>query len=101
MRQLKATDVLSQTEAKGILAICALNKLEKVKEIRKSFKVGNLKVSFHWRSSKNLWGRFGGGWQWALGFEATKRTLLLNCLIFSLTIHKVSRQFLSPLNNRL
>lgn len=88
MTQLRATDVLSQTEARGILAICALGKLERRQEIRKRFKAGNLTISFHWQSSKSMWGRFGGGWQWAFGFEAGGRTLLLNCLIFSLMIHK-------------
>lgn len=88
VKQLKATGILSNTEAKGILAICALNKLEKKKEIRKRFYIGNICFSFHWQSNKSLWGRFGGGWQWALGFEATKSTLLLNCLIFSLMIYR-------------
>jgi len=88
MKQLTATTVLGQAKAKGILAICALNQLEKKREIRKRFVIGNLHITFHWQSSKSLWGRFGGGWQWALGFEASKRTLLLNCLVFSLMIWK-------------
>ena len=77
-------DVLSRAERKGILAICALNKLETRREINKELTIGKVHISFRWRSSKALWGRFGGGWQWAVGFEASKRTLLLNCLIFSL-----------------
>lgn len=95
MPQLQATDILSQTEAKGILAICALNKLEKRREIHKRFTIGKLIISFRWQSSKSLWGRFGGGWQWALGFEASKSTLLLNCLIFSLMIWRQSKRRVS------
>lgn len=86
MKQLQATNVLNQTEARGILAICALNKLEKKREIRKKFKIGNILVSFHWGDKTSMWGRFGGGWQWALGFEVSNRTLLLNCLVFSLMV---------------
>jgi len=82
------TEILSRAEQRGILAICALNKLEKKRQIDKSIKIGRLTIRFNWRSSKCLWGRFGGGWQWALGFEASKRTLLLNCLVFSLMISR-------------
>ena len=88
MKQIKAMDVLGVTEANGILALCALNKLEKRREIRRRFNVGALRISFTWKSSKCLMGRFGGGWQWALGFRASKSTLLLNCLVFSLMISK-------------
>lgn len=86
IRQLKVADIIPQAEQNGILAICALNKLEKERGIYKKVKVGKIGFSFEWRSSKCMWGRFGGGWQWALGFEASKRSLLLNCLIFSVMI---------------
>lgn len=86
--QIKVADILSQTERNGILAICALNKLEKEREFYKRIRLGNLNISVSWRSSKHLWGRFGGGWQWALGFEVAKRTLNLNCLVFSIMIWK-------------
>jgi len=81
-----ADRVLPKAEQEGILAICALNRLEQRREIYKKIKIGGVGISFHWRSSKCLWGRFGGGWQWAVGFEASNRTLLLNCLIFSVMI---------------
>ncbi len=87
-KQIKATDVLGKTEANGILALCALNKLEGRKEIRKRFNIGALRVSFCWKSSKCLMGRFGGGWQWALGFRSSGSTLLLDCLVFSLMISR-------------
>ncbi len=87
-KQIKAADVLGKTETKGILAICALNKLEDRGEIRKHFNIGALRVSFCWKSSKCFMGRFGGGWQWALGFRSSRSTLLLNCLVFSLMISR-------------
>ncbi len=84
--QTKAVDILGRGESKGILAICALNKLVRAKEIYKKVELGKgrLSISFRWRSGKNLWGRFGGGWQWALGFRASGGALLLDCLIFDL-----------------
>jgi len=85
-KQIKVADVLSLEERNGILAICALNKLEGEREIYRKVRIGKLNISFHWRSSKHLWGRFGGGWQWALGFEVAKRTLNLKCLIFNIMI---------------
>lgn len=88
MKQTKASDVLDKTERNGILALCALNKLENEREIRKRFNVGQVRISFTWKSSKHLMGRFGGGCQWALGFRASGSTILLDCLIFSLMISK-------------
>lgn len=87
-KQLKARDVLSQAEADGILALSALNKLEKKRDIRKIFYIGKFKITFHRGDKNSMWGRFGGGWQWKLGFQASKSTLLLNCLVFSLMIYK-------------
>jgi hypothetical protein len=81
-----ADRVLSQTEQNVILAICALNKLENKKEFYKKITFGKLNISLRWRSSKCFWGRFGGGWQWALGFEMGSRTINLNCLIFNILI---------------
>jgi len=92
IKQLEASNILSQTESRGILAICALNKLERKREIHKRFKLGNLQFSFHWGDKKSMWGRFGGGWQWALGFEFSGQTLLLNCLVFSLVVSKQRKE---------
>lgn len=48
--------------------------------------------SFHWYSSKDPFGRFGGGWNWCLGFKAGGDTLIINLLIFSLTF-SLSKRF--------
>lgn len=88
IKQLERGQILSKQESEGILAICALNKLEKKREIRKRFNIGKLTFSFHWGDKKSMWGRFGGGWNWALGFEYSGSTLLLNILVCSLMIYK-------------
>ena len=69
---------------KGIIAICRLNKLEKKLEINKTWRIGKLQINYNWCSSKNLWGRFGGGWNWELGIQVGGKTVILNCLIFKI-----------------
>lgn len=72
-------------EEQGWLAIIRANKLERRQEISKRFYLGRLEVWFNWRSPKNFWGRFGGGWNWCLGFEIGSTTLGLNLLVFRLS----------------
>lgn len=66
------------------VSVMRLNKAEKKIEVTKVFKLGRLRAKYHWSSSKNLWGRFGGGWNWELGIQIGSTTVILNCLIFSL-----------------
>jgi hypothetical protein len=40
------------------------------------------------RSKDNLWGRFGGGWNWELGFQAGGRTVIVNLLVASVRIER-------------
>ena len=61
--------------------------MKKQVDIRKTlFHRGPLHISYTRRSADLLWGRFGGGWQWALGFRMGSTTLLINLLICSVTI---------------
>jgi hypothetical protein len=52
----------------------------------------NLRVHYNRRSRDEHMGRFGGGWQWAVGFEAGPRhrdgaqTVIFNLLVASLRI---------------
>lgn len=49
-----------------------------------------LRVSYRYRPADMELGRFGGGWQWSLGFDASAgfRTVILNLLVFSLRIRR-------------
>lgn len=47
-------------------------------------KIGRLSIEYRHRSPENLWGRFGGGWNWKAGFQAGGRTLILNLLVATL-----------------
>lgn len=57
-------------------------------EYRREFKILRRRVLIHWRSRKNLWGRFGGGWNWKFGFQAGDNTVILSLLVFDITIRK-------------
>jgi len=69
---------------KGALALIRLNELMRKREVFKRLRLGHFETTFHWRSAKNFWGRFGGGWNWCLGFELGDWTLGLNLLVFRL-----------------
>ena len=88
MKQKRLADVMSPDEMKGILSIVALNKLWPKEEIFKEWSLLGIEIRFRWRSKNNLWGRFGGGWNWVLGFKVSGRTISLQLLICTLTFHK-------------
>ncbi len=71
---------------KGIIAIMRLNKLIGIERIKKSWRIGRVEITFDWRSKKNLWGRFGGGWNWKLGAQWSRKSYIFNLLICSLSI---------------
>lgn len=81
----KASDDITPQEAFWV-NVMRLVGMEKKQEIRKRWRVGRLVVTFSWRSRKNLMGRFGGGWNWSLGFEAGGRTIIFTLLVCSLRL---------------
>ncbi|GAG70054.1 unnamed protein product [marine sediment metagenome] len=84
-------DTEISSEEKGVISTMRLNKISKKIEIRKKFTVGRLEIEFRWRSKKNLMGRFGGGWNWALGFKGLGRTTIIFLLICSIRFHLKNR----------
>ena len=92
MKQKTIADAMSPNEMKGVLSLVALNKLWPKDEIVKKWSVLGLEIKFRWRSKKNLWGRFGGGWNWALGFEASGSSINIMLLIFTIGIHKPKKE---------
>jgi hypothetical protein len=75
------------TEEKLIVEVCRVNKRVSRKEIYKKWVIGKLHIAFNWQSKKNFWGRFGGGWNWNLGFQAGGNTIIFNLLICSLSFY--------------
>lgn len=76
-------DGLTDNE-RGWLSIMRLNAVTPHIEIRKTWAIGRLAITFNWRSRRNLWGRFGGGWNWKLGVEIGSTTVMVYLLICSL-----------------
>lgn len=75
---------------RGIIAITRLNKMEKRIEIKKEITIRKYYIRFEWRSRKNFWGRFGGGWNWHIGIEWSRKTAIFYLLIFMIIIGKKS-----------
>jgi len=40
-----------------------------------------IKISYSRRSKNSFMGRFGGGWNWKLGFQLGENTLIISLLI--------------------
>ena len=69
---------------RGVLDILRINRYFPKTEIRFARRFGSLEFVYNWRAKSNLWGRFGGGWNWKLGIQAGGRTVIIELLIFSL-----------------
>ena len=49
-------------------------------------RIGRLYLSFQWRRKDSFMGRFGGGWNWELGFQIGEGTIIFNLLFCNLEI---------------
>jgi hypothetical protein len=74
-----------------VLRIRRYNREHPPVEIRKEKTVFGFRFVFNWRSKNNLWGRFGGGWNWKFGFQAGGSSIIFDLLICSLRITKAAR----------
>lgn len=77
------TQELTEEES-GILAVVHLNKTWPKKRVKRNWQIGRLEIFYNRGSKDNLWGRFGGGWQWKAGFQLGGRTLIIMLLIAEL-----------------
>lgn len=75
-----------------MVAITRLNGALDNKGIAKKITIRNLEITFTWNSKKNLWGRFGGGWNWKLGFMASGRTIIFSLLICDIRFYLKRRK---------
>ena len=59
-------------------------------EFKKEFSLIGYKITFEKRSKKkNLWGRFGGGWNIKFGFQLGGRTLIIDIFVMSVRIQRL------------
>jgi len=49
-----------------------------------------MKVSMKHTPPESPMGRFGGGWQWKVGFQATEgfKSIIINLLVFNIRIER-------------
>lgn len=72
---------LSQQEQGAVAVIRILKEEKKPWELKGSKTFGRLKFSWRFRSGKCLMGRFGGGWNYELGFQLGGSTILIMLLL--------------------
>jgi len=81
MSEPKLTD-----EERGILAICRYNKTTGIDRVVRKLKIGRVRIKYERRFKSNLWGRFGGGWNWKVGVQAGGNTVIIDLLVAMLRI---------------
>ena len=83
------TQTLEEAQAIALMRLTkALQVLRGAKEIIRKYRLGPFTVRYYHYSANSAWGRLGGGWQWGLGIEGSKRSILLLLLFCQITITK-------------
>lgn len=68
------------------------NEKEKTDRVKRAITIGRLTIDYERRRKTEFWGRFGGGWNWNLGFQASGRTIIFNLLISSVRFHLAEKE---------
>lgn len=58
----------------------------------KSWNIKGWEINAKMLRKENAWGRFGGGWNWSLGFMACDRTVVINLLVMSIIVRRSKNQ---------
>jgi hypothetical protein len=82
-----SSDKLTPQE-RSIIDVVRLNKATPLQEVKRNWRWGRWEFSYRRRSKDNLWGRFGGGWNWKFGFDIGGTTVILNLLVSTLRISR-------------
>jgi hypothetical protein len=75
----------------AIIDVVRINQATPRLEVKRDWRWGRWNFSYRRRSSKNLWGRFGGGWNWKLGVDIGGSSVILNLLVSTLRIERVKQ----------
>ena len=54
--------------------------------ITRTWTLGRLKIKYEHQSSNHYMGRFGGGWQWKVGFQGAERDWIFFLLVASVWV---------------
>lgn len=49
---------------------------------------GRWRLELIWKKGDAYMGRFGGGWNWSVGFQLGNSAFILNCLVFMVIIRR-------------
>ena len=80
-------------DEKLVLTVLKINELFPIRYLLDySFFCFGYKIKFQYREKNNLWGRFGGGWNWKLGFQAGGSSLIINLLVMTISFRKKSKE---------
>lgn len=60
-------------------------------KIDREAEVGPVRLRYSRRTADETWGRFGGGWQWKIGVQASKRTAVVSLLVCEVVIQRHQR----------
>lgn len=74
----------------AILEVVRINKQFPRKSVSRAWRIGRWAIKYERRSKENLWGRFGGGWNWKVGIAIGGTTVILDLLVSSVRISRVS-----------
>lgn len=76
-----------------ILEIIRYNESHPIEYVfRKGVRVGRLKTTLECRRKSNLWGRFGGGWNWHVGLQAGSCCVIVFLLVAVLRFEWVKKE---------
>lgn len=53
------------------------------RRIDRKWRLGRLSIGLLYRRADGCMGRFGGGWNWKLGIQASGRSVILSLLVFT------------------
>lgn len=51
--------------------------------------LGKVSITYSHKKPSELWGRFGGGWNWKLGFQASRTMVIFSLLVAELIFKKL------------
>ena len=59
---------------------------------KKEWSIKDRRIKVEMRSKYGVWGRFGGGWDWCFGIQHAKSTTIINLLVMSIRIDRVTER---------
>lgn len=87
----RPTETKLTPQEAAIVEVVGLNKATPRKEVRREGGLFGWRFVYTRRSKDNLWGRFGGGWNWKLGIDVGGTTVIVNLLVATLRIQRVAK----------